>query len=186
MILSRQTIIKHIEEGQLVVEPLDYAHIQPASVDLELGRHFMAVDEHTTGKLSMKEKASYRDIFVGSGEPIIIPPHSFMLATSKEWVKLPNHLTAFLEGRSSVGRMGLFIQNAGWVDPGFEGRLTLELYNSNRAPIELIEGRRICQLVIAEVDEPTQPYKGKYAGQMSTTASEVYKDEENHFFRNKS
>ena len=83
----------------------------------------------------------------------MIPPHGFVLGTTLEWIKLPNNITAFVEGRSSIGRLGLFIQNAGWVDPGFEGNITLELYNANQVPIELSSGRRICQLVFAELDQ---------------------------------
>lgn len=179
MILSRETILSKLKQEELVIDPLDPAHVQPASVDLRLGKHFMTVDETKTEKISVTERADYNDIFIGENESIVIPPRTFMLAVTKEWVKLPNHLTAFVEGRSSIGRMGLFIQNAGWVDPGFEGRITLELFNSNSAPIELVEGWRICQLVFAEMDQPTAPYNGKYAGQSSTTASAVYKDKEN-------
>ncbi|WP_082236065.1 dCTP deaminase [Halobacillus massiliensis] len=180
MILSSQTIRHYLEKEELIVTPLEHSHIQPASVDLTLGSHFVTLEEHSTGRLSMRESASYRDIYIGEQESIIIPPHSFMLATTKEWIKLPNYLTAFVEGRSSIGRMGLFVQNAGWVDPGFEGRITLELFNANRSPIELIEGWRICQLVMAEMDQPTTAYSGKYAGQSSTTPSAVYKDVESH------
>ncbi|MEC3884865.1 dCTP deaminase [Halobacillus sp. HZG1] len=181
MILSRESIQNKVEKEVLGIDPFILDHVQPASVDLTLGRHFMTVDEHSTGQLSFKQKASYRDIYIGHNESIIIPPHSFILATTKEWVKLPDDLTAFVEGRSSIGRMGLFVQNAGWVDPGFEGRITLELFNSNRCPIELTEGWRICQLVLAQMDRLTNAYQGKYRGQSSTTASAVYRDKENHF-----
>jgi dCTP deaminase len=86
-------------------------------------------------------------------------------------------MTAFVEGRSSVGRMGLFIQNAGWVDPGFKGEITLELYNANSLPIRLEAGRRICQLVLCSMDKPAlKPYSGKYQGQMKSTGSRVYLD----------
>jgi dCTP deaminase len=89
-------------------------------------------------------------------------------------------LTAFVEGRSSVGRSGLFIQNAGWVDPGFHGMITLELYNANNAPMRIAAGRRICQLVLARADDVVeQPYAGKYQGQMDTTGSRVHMDVEN-------
>ncbi|MEC2647000.1 dCTP deaminase domain-containing protein, partial [Bacillus thuringiensis] len=75
------------------------------------------------------------------------------------------------------GRMGLFIQNAGWVDPGFEGQITLELYNANRLPIKLIKGWRICQLVFAEMDQFAEnPYRGKYQGQVNATGSRIYLD----------
>ena len=92
-------------------------------------------------------------------------------------MRLPNKLTAFVEGRSSIGRMGLFIQNAGWVDPGFEGEITLELFNANRLPIKLESGRRICQLVFAEMDQEAQnPYCGKYQGQKNSVGSKIYLD----------
>ena len=103
-----------------------------------------------------------------------------MLATTKEYIKLPDNLTAFVEGRSSIGRMGLFIQNAGWVDPGFEGQITLELYNANRLPIKLEADRRICQLVFASMDNKADnPYCGKYQGQKNTVGTRVFKDPEN-------
>jgi len=98
-------------------------------------------------------------------------------ATTQEFVKLPNGLTAFVEGRSSIGRMGLFIQNAGWVDAGFEGRITLELYNANSLPIELCSGRRICQLVFCKMDRETEnPYRGKYFKQERSVGSRVFMD----------
>ena len=88
-------------------------------------------------------------------------PGQFVLATTMEYFELPDDLTAFVEGRSSLGRMGLFIQNAGWVDPGFKGEITLELYNANRCAIELKAGRRIGQLVFAKMDSAAlNPYSG--------------------------
>lgn len=100
-----------------------------------------------------------------------------MLATTIETIMLPPHLTAFVEGRSSIGRLlGLFIQNAGWVDPGFSGQITLELFNASRLPIELTVGRRICQIVIAEVNGQADPYKGKYLEQKGATGSAIYRD----------
>ena len=96
-----------------------------------------------------------------------------------EYFELPDDLTAFVEGRSSLGRMGLFIQNAGWVDPGFKGEITLELYNANRCAIELKAGRRVGQLVFARMDEKAlHPYQGKYQGQKGATGSRVFLDKE--------
>lgn len=96
-----------------------------------------------------------------------------------EYIELTNDLTAFVEGRSSLGRMGLFIQNAGWVDPGFKGEITLELYNANRCAIELKAGRRIGQLVFAKMDNAAlNPYNGKYQGQKGATGSKVFLDKE--------
>ncbi len=106
-------------------------------------------------------------------------PGQFVLATTMEYIGLPDNLTAFVEGRSSLGRMGLFIQNAGWVDPGFQGEITLELFNANRCAIELKAGRRVGQLVFAELDQTAQnPYRGKYQGQKGATGSRVFLDAE--------
>ena len=105
------------------------------------------------------------------------------MATTLEYFELPNNITAFVEGRSSLGRMGLFIQNAGWVDPGFKGEITLELFNANRCAIEIKSGRRIGQLVFAQMDQSTEnPYTGKYQGQQGATGSMVYLDVENNIF----
>lgn len=124
----------------------------------------------------MESAIPYREY---EGDEIIIPPKSFLLATTEEYVKLPNNLTAFVEGRSSIGRIGLFIQNAGWVDPGFEGQITLELFNANSLPIRLKAGRRICQLVFCKMDQAAMnPYKGKYQGQRKATGSRVFQDSE--------
>ena len=87
-----------------------------------------------------------------------------------------------MEGRSSIGRIGLLVENAGWVDPGFEGELTLELYIANRLPIRLSSGRRICQLLFARMDRPSsEPYQGKYQGQRKTVDSLVFQDAETGF-----
>lgn len=175
MILSDQTLKKMIDEGTLVVDPLTPQSIQPASIDCRLGSDFLLVEDTNMSLITMDKEIRYRQI---EGETITLPAHSFLLATTMEYVKLPNDLTAFVEGRSSIGRMGLFIQNAGWVDPGFEGRITLELYNANSLPIRLEAGRRICQLVFCRMDQAAAaPYRGKYQGQRKSTGSLVFKDE---------
>lgn len=174
MILSDGTIRQYLKEGQLKIEPIIEEQIQPASVDLRLGNHFLKVDENTVESMSLDKEIKYLEF---TSDEVIIPPHSFLLATTLEYVKLPNNLTAFVEGRSSIGRIGLFIQNAGWVDPGFEGEITLELYNANRLPIKLTAGRRLCQLVFAKMDkEAICPYNGKYQKQKSATGSRVFMD----------
>ena len=163
-----------VESGELGIGPLTEHSIQPASVDCRLGTDFLLVDDTNMHVISMGEQIQYRRI---EGESIILPAHSFLLATTMEYVKLPHDITAFVEGRSSIGRMGLFIQNAGWVDPGFEGQITLELYNANSLPIRLEAGRRICQLVFCKMDRAAlAPYRGKYQGQRKSTGSLVFQD----------
>ena len=99
-----------------------------------------------------------------------------------KYIKIPNGYSAFVEGRSSIGRMGLFIQNAGWVDAGFNGKITLELFNANALPIQLDAGRRICQLVFCKMDKPAEkPYNGKYQGQSEAVGSRVFQDYETKF-----
>ncbi len=174
MILSDKTLRAMLADGSLVVDPITEESIQPASIDCRLGSHYLMLDDTRMDILTLDSEIKYRDI---EGDSITIPPHTFMLATIAEYVKLPNDLTAFVEGRSSIGRIGLFIQNAGWVDPGFEGKITLELYNANSLPIKLQKGRRICQLVFAKMDGPADnPYRGKYQGQDKSVGSRVFLD----------
>lgn len=176
MILSDKTILKMIENKTLSIAPLEKEQIQPASVDIRLGDTFSIVDDSPTGIVTLESQISYKTI---KTDTYILLPGQFVLATTMEYVSLPDNLTAFVEGRSSLGRMGLFIQNAGWVDPGFQGEITLELFNANRCAIELKAGRRVGQLVFAEMDcEAANPYRGKYQGQKGATGSRVYLDEE--------
>ncbi len=176
MILSDKKIKSLLQQNELVIEPLTVQSIQPASIDCRLGSHYLLVDENQNkeGVLSFDKQIKYREI---TSDSIILPPKSFILATTHEYIHIPNGYSAFVEGRSSIGRMGLFIQNAGWVDSGFKGNITLELYNANSLPIRLTAGKRICQLVICQMDQPSEnPYKGKYQGQTQSVGSRVYLD----------
>ncbi len=165
-----------LEEKSLVAEPIKKEQVQPASVDIRLGNIFAIVEDSSTGIIQMDKEIKYKTIISDS---YILLPNQFVLATTMEYFELPDDLTAFVEGRSSLGRMGLFIQNAGWVDPGFKGEITLELYNANRCAIELKAGRRVGQLVFAKMDDKAlNPYKGKYQGQKGATGSRVYLDKE--------
>lgn len=176
MILSDKTITKLLAQGTLVIEPVEERQIQPASVDIRLGNTFSIVEDLSTGVISLENAAGYKTI---QTDTYILLPGQFVLATTMEYFELPANLTAFVEGRSSLGRLGLFIQNAGWVDPGFKGEITLELFNANRCAIELKAGRRVGQLVFAEMDDTAQnPYNGKYQGQRGATGSRVYLDRE--------
>ena len=160
MILSDRTLFKMLEEGTLSITPLDKEQVQPASVDIRLGDTFSIVEDLSTGIITLKDEVRYKTI---NTDTYILLPGQFVLATTMEYVSLPDNLTAFVEGRSSLGRLGLFIQNAGWVDPGFQGEITLELFNANRCAIELKAGRRVGQLVFAEMDDiAMKPYNGKY------------------------
>ena len=176
MILSDQTIMRMLDEKSLVIEPLEQNQIQPASVDIRLGDTFSIVEDSSSGIITMDREIQYKTIQTNT---YLLLPGQFVLATTMEYISLPDNLTAFVEGRSSLGRMGLFIQNAGWVDPGFQGEITLELFNANRCAIELTSGRRVGQLVFAQMDvSAIQPYNGKYQGQRGATGSRVFLDAE--------
>lgn len=176
MILSDRTILKLLEEKTLTITPLERNQVQPASVDIRLGDTFSIVEDSPHGVITLAQEIAYKTI---RADRYVLLPGQFVLATTLEYFSLPDYLTAFVEGRSSLGRMGLFIQNAGWVDPGFEGEITLELFNANRCAIELRPGRRVGQLVFAEMDGPAlNPYRGKYQGQRGATGSRVFLDPE--------
>lgn len=166
---SLRKLIKNIVKND--IEP---NQIQPASLDIRLGNTFCIIEDSNENIIDMDNPINYKTI---KASEYLLMPGQFILATTMEYIKLPNNLTAFVEGRSSLGRMGLFIQNAGWVDPGFEGEITLELFNANKCAIKLKAGRRIGQLVFAEMDLPAnKPYTGKYNKQTGATGSKVYMD----------
>ena len=174
MIVSQETLRQLMDRGEIVVEPLAPEQSQPASIDLTLGDHFLKVDENAVDRITLDSELRYTELRTAE---IVIPPLSFLLAVTRERIRLPRNVTAFVEGRSSIGRLGLFIQNAGWVDPGFDGTLTLELFNANRLPIRLRAGRRICQIVFAQLDRTTaHPYRGKYQHQAGAVGSRVHLD----------
>ena len=177
MILSDQTVRRMLAENSLTITPLEDGQIQPASVDIRLGDTFSIVEDSSSGIISMDKEIHYKTIQTDS---YLLLPGQFVLASTMEYFRLPDDLTAFVEGRSSLGRMGLFIQNAGWVDPGFEGEITLELFNANRCAIQLKAGRRVGQLVFAKMDAcALKPYRGKYQGQRGATGSRIFLDPEN-------
>ncbi|MBQ8170781.1 MAG: dCTP deaminase [Oscillospiraceae bacterium] len=174
MILSDKTILKMLENGSLEIAPVEKEQIQPASVDIRLGDTFSVVEDTSSGIITLENEIKYKTI---KTDTYLLLPGQFVLATTMEYFSLPDDLTAFVEGRSSLGRMGLFIQNAGWVDPGFKGEITLELFNANRCAIELKSGRRVGQLVFAKLDDHAlNPYNGKYQGQKGATGSRVFMD----------
>lgn len=172
MILSDKTITTLCKNRRLVSNIQYRNSIQPASCDITLGDSFSyIVTDHI---LHLDEEVEYETVITND---FLLMPKQFVLATTKEYIRLPNNITAFVEGRSSIGRLGLFIQNAGWVDPGFEGQITLEIFNASNYTICLKAGVRVGQLVFAKMDHPTEnPYRGKYQGQVGATGSMLWKD----------
>ncbi|NPA53287.1 MAG: dCTP deaminase [Aquificae bacterium] len=178
MILNDRELKNFLAKKELIIEPLEEHQIQPSSIDFRLGNDFLVYTD-SIDILDVKDNSyqkKLKKVIVGE-EGFVIQPKQFVLATTIEYIKLPDYLTAFVEGRSSLGRLGLFIENAGWVDAGFEGTITLEFFNANSRPIRIYPGMRICQLVFAKMNSPAEkPYRGKYQGQRGTTASKIYMD----------
>ena len=110
----------------------------------------------------------------------MIKPGHFVLGTTLERLNLPDRISAFVQGRSSIGRIGLTIQNAGFVDPGFQGNITLELINDSPFPIYLLPGYPVGQLVFLETSEVEHPYSGKYQGQVEATGSRMEQDRQKY------
>jgi len=176
MVLSGETLKEYIADNKVVIRDIEQRQIQPASIDLRLANEFLVIDEHNISIIDMKKDVCYRKI---NAESMVVAPKSFVLAKTKEYIEIPLDCTAFVEGRSSIGRLGLFIQNAGYIDPGFKGTITLELFNACNVPIKIEAGRRICQLVINKLDKKLKKgYEGKYLGQIDVTGSKICKDEE--------
>ena len=177
MILSDKTIKKMIESGELVATPTTTDSVQPASLDIRIGTHFAVPDISEDKVVEMGEAIEYKEIEAEKG--FYLKPKMFILATTMEYIELPNNLTAFVEGRSSIGRMGLFIQNAGWVDPGFKGEITLELFNTSENTIHIKPGQRVGQLIFAAMDQDAEnPYDGKYQVQKGATSSGLHLDDD--------
>ena len=137
----------------LKLDPFDDNAVQPSSIDLHLS------DSYIIEGRKVNNLGSY----------IIMPLH-FVLASTQEWVSLPDCITGDVCGVSTIGRSGLFIQNAGHVDPGFKGNLTLELFNASNKPIMLKYSQRICQMRFDMHASCRKPYSGRYQGQMEATA----------------
>ena len=149
MILSDRTIRDEIAQGRIVIEPYDDACIQPSSVDLHLDRWFRVFRNHTMGVIDVKENLEELTelVSVTDEQPFILHPGEFVLGSTHERVALPDELVGRLEGKSSLGRLGLLIHStAGFVDAGWDGQLTLELSNVANLPITLYPGMKIGQI----------------------------------------
>lgn len=166
----------------MVIEPFDAQMVQPSSVDLHLGGDFLVFDNHKSTVIDTRKgtKGMMKRVFVKKSEPIIVHPREFVLGTTVERVKIPLDLVARLEGKSSLGRIGLVIHStAGYVDPGFEGQLTLEMSNLANIPIAIYRGMKICQLSFIQMTSSAQfPYGHKkvrshYQGQKGTVESNL-------------
>lgn len=181
MILSDGTIRRMLREGKILLDPCDPTLIQPASVDVRLGSSFLAFRRHTASDIDpWKVKDDLMEpADVAEGQPFILHPGEFVLGTTLERLTLPHDIVARIEGKSSLGRLGLLIHaTAGFVDPGWtNGQITLELSNVAPLPIRLWPGMKIAQLSFIQMDASAErPYGhpdlgSKYQGQSGPVAS---------------
>lgn len=182
MILSDQTIFKYLEEKRIVITPLPQKEqIQPSSIDLRLGNEYLSpIHQQETIDLKNNEP-KYQSL---EGNAIMLPAGEFILATTKEWIEIPNDLIARVEGRSSIGRLGITVHiTAGFIDAGFKGNITLEIKNLSNNNIILYEDMRICQLIFEKTDKPCKLSYGecgnKYQNQKGVVGSLIYWDTDN-------
>lgn len=179
-VLSDGTIKRLVEEERIKIDPWDAAMVQPASLDLRLGDSFRVFHNHKVTAIDLREPPGNltEQVKVTDGEPFVIHPGEFCLGRTLEHVELPDDIVARIEGKSSLGRLGLIVHaTAGFCDPGWRGTLTLELNNLTRVPIRLYAGLPIAQLSFMTLDAPAErPYGhqelgSKYQGQVEATES---------------
>ena len=187
MQISDKTIRDAVSSGELGVTPgpTDIQY-QPASLDLHLGREFFSFSnghEPIDPDMPFDESWGEKIVLPDSTEFFLLEEGRFLLATTVETVRMPNDWVARVEGRSSLGRLGLIVHaTAGFIDPGFTGQITLEMFNLGHRPIKLRPGMRICQLSFTKLDQPAvRPYghpelKSKYNGQVGVTSSKLHLD----------
>ena len=180
MLLSDRDIRKELAGGRVVLDPLDDAMVQPSSVDVRLDRFFRLFDNHKYAVIDPAEDQPdlTRLVEVEGDGPFVLHPGEFVLGSTFETVTLPDDVAARLEGKSSLGRLGLLTHStAGFIDPGFSGHVTLELSNVATLPIKLWPGMKIGQLCFFRLSSPAEHpygsdrYGSRYQGQRGPTAS---------------
>jgi dCTP deaminase len=183
--MSDRDIRASIEAGLIGLDPLEMGLLQPSSIDVRLDRFFRLFDNHKYAFIDPAEQQDEltRLIEVDPAEPFILHPGEFVLGSTYEFVTLPDDVAARLEGKSSLGRLGLLTHStAGFVDPGFKGHVTLELSNVATLPIKLWPGMKIGQLCFFKLTSPSEhpygseKYASRYQGQRGPTASRSYKN----------
>jgi dCTP deaminase len=180
VILSDRSIREALAAGRVVIEPLDEDAVQPSSVDVRVDDSFRVFANHRHPLIDVRQPMPDLTelVKVAEDEPFILHPGEFVLGSTYERLVLPDDLVARLEGKSSLGRLGLLIHStAGYVDPGFEGTITLELSNVARLPISIYRGMPIGQISFQQLTTPVdRRYAGKYSGQTGPTASAYYRE----------
>lgn len=183
-VLSDRDIKERLKRGDLVIEPLDNVEkIQGACVDLSLGTEFRIFKYTEEAMIDSKNPKEYTE-FVNKkdGNHLIIHPGEFILGITKERIKVPDDMVAYVDGRSSIGRLGLTAHiTSGWVDPGFSGKLVLEISNLGRMPVTLYPGMKICKILFLKLTSPSEtPYHrrsdAKYKNQSTIEQSRIHQD----------
>jgi len=185
MVLSDRTIRRQLSEGRIEIDPYDDSLLQPSSLDVRVDRFFRVFRNSRYPFIDVKEEMEDLTelVEIGEAEPFILHPGEFVLGSTLERVKLPDDLVARLEGKSSLGRLGLLIHStAGFIDPGWDGHVTLELSNVANLPITIYYAMKIGQLSFVQLTEPAEtPYGAtglgsKYQGQAGPTPSRYWKN----------
>lgn len=191
MILSDRDIKRAIESGRVKIEsdqPELFLHIHASSMDLRLGNTFKLYEHSKFAALDPKNPETFqgrmRTIVIPDGESFMVQPGEFILGVTMEKITVPDDLVVRVEGRSSLGRLGIIVHStAGFVDPGFVGTITLEISNLNRMPVALYPGMRVCQLAFEQMSSPAEmPYNlkphSKYQNQILPEESRLVNDPE--------
>jgi len=185
VLLSDRDIRAEIAANRVGVEPFDEAMIQPSSVDVRLDKFFRVFENHKYSVIdpSTEQAELTREVIAEGDEPFILHPGEFVLASTYEVITLPDDIAGRLEGKSSLGRLGLLTHStAGFIDPGFSGHITLELSNVANLPVKLFPGMKIGQLCLIKLSSPaehpygSEKYGSRYQGQRGPTASRSFKN----------
>ncbi|MFI6320994.1 dCTP deaminase [Nonomuraea sp. NPDC050556] len=183
MLLSDRDILAEIELGRLMLDPFDKDMIQPSSIDVRLDRFFRVFENHKYPHIdpAIEQPDLTREVEPEGDDPFILHPGEFVLASTYEVITLPEDLASRLEGKSSLGRLGLLTHStAGFIDPGFSGHVTLELSNVATLPIKLWPGMKIGQLCVFRLSSPaehpygSEKYGSRYQGQRGPTPSRSF------------
>ena len=185
VLLSDRDIRAEIAANRVGVEPFEEAMIQPSSVDVRLDKFFRVFENHQYSVIdpSTEQAELTREVIAEGDEPFILHPGEFVLASTYEVITLPDDIAGRLEGKSSLGRLGLLTHStAGFIDPGFSGHITLELSNVANLPVKLFPGMKIGQLCLIKLSSPaehpygSEKYGSRYQGQRGPTASRSFKN----------
>ena len=183
MLLSDRDIRSQINDKRVIVEPFTEAMIQPSSVDVRLDKFFRVFENHKYEVIdpALEQPELTREIIAEDGEAFILHPGEFVLASTYEVITLPDDIAGRLEGKSSLGRLGLLTHStAGFIDPGFSGHITLELSNVANLPVKLYPGMKIGQLCLIKLSSPAEhpygsaQYLNRYQGQRGPTPSRSF------------